>query len=402
MVDIVVILACLLAAGGWWLLIPLRAVLNSRKLGALSAMPYEEPGRWPAVSVLVPARNEEHALAPAVQSLLEVDYPELEVILINDRSTDRTGEIIDRLARQDERIRALHIEALPPGWLGKVHALQRGFEVSRGEWLLFTDADIHFSTDVLKRGIAYCLRRQRGFLALLPRFRNTTTIIGATQAAFGTMLLSLLDFARIADPGSPMAMGIGAFNLAKRSYLETGEGLEWLRMEVADDAGLAVMMKSSGARIELLSGQDMIEVDWYPTLSAMLDGVMQRFIMGANYRLSLYLLQCAGILFCLLAPLGLAFALATYTPLAWLGLGFYVVPAVLLGVGLRNFVLPRGLLWALPIGYLLIAYGMSRSIATCVLRGGIYWRGSVYPLRELRASQRVKINALSGRMSNGN
>ena len=377
MFDIVVILICLLAAAGWWILIPLRAVLNSRKLGALSDMSYVEPCRWPSVSVLVPARNEEHTLAAAVQSLLEVEYPELEVILINDRSTDRSGEIIDRLARQDARIRALHIEDLPPGWLGKVHALQRGFEVSRGEWLLFTDADIHFSPDVLKRGIAHCLRRQLGFIALLPRFRETTAIIGATQAAFGTMLLSLLDFARIADPDSPMAMGIGAFNLAQRSYLDTHEGLEWLRMEVADDAGLALMMKNSGARIELLSGQNMLEVDWYPTLSAMLNGVMQRLIMGSNYRLSLFLLQCAAMLFCLLAPVGVGYALSAYTPAAWLGLGFYVAPSLLLGFGMPGFVPPRGLLWALPIGYFLIAFGMLRSILTCVRHGGIYWRGNI-------------------------
>ena len=187
--NLIVIIVCALAIAAWWILMPIRAVLHDRKLGALSAMPCVEPERWPPVSVLVPARNEEDALAEAVQSLLEVDYPELEIILVNDRSNDRTGEIADRLARQDARVRTLHIETLPEGWMGKVHAMHRGIAISRGEWLLFTDADIHFSPQVLKRAIAYCLRRKRAFLTLFPGFADTGLIIGATQSAFGVMFL---------------------------------------------------------------------------------------------------------------------------------------------------------------------------------------------------------------------
>ena len=291
MENLILIAAFLLALAVWWVLIPARAVLHDRRLGVLAHISCNEPDRWPLVSVLVPARNEEDNISAAVRSLLEIDYPELEVILINDRSSDRTGEIIDRLAAEDARIRPLHIETLPDGWLGKVHALHRGIEISRGDWLLFTDADIHFAPPVLKKAVAYSLQYQRGFVALIPSFRETSLLVGATQAAFGAMLLSLLDFSRISDPGSPTAMGIGAFNLAQRSCLDSREGLEWLRMEVADDAGLALMMKRRGARIDVLSGQALIEVDWYPTLPAMLDGVMQRFIVGANYRLGLYLVQ---------------------------------------------------------------------------------------------------------------
>ena len=396
MENLILIAVLVLALAAWWVYIPARAVLNDRKLGILSQKACQAPDRWPRVSVLVPARNEESTITAAVQSLLQVDYPELEIILVNDRSSDRTGEIVDRLAAGDARIRPLHIEDLPAGWLGKVHALHQGIGISRGEWLLFTDADIHFAPETLKRAVAYCLQHQRGFLALIPRFRKTGLLVGATQATIGAMRLSLLDFARISDPDSPAAMGIGAFNLADRAYFDADKGLEWLRMEVADDAGLALMMKRRGARIDILSGQALIEVDWYPTLPAMFDGVMQRFIMGAHYHLGVYLAQCLVSIFCLLTPIGLGWLLASEVPLAWLSLGAYALPSLILGFGLRHTEVTRRLLWALPLGYPVIAYGMLRSLVTCLCRGGIYWRGSVYPLRELRASQRVRMSSFIG------
>ena len=390
--EILLLIACALAIVIWWVLLPIRTVLHERKLEALSAMPYIEPERWPLVSVLVPARNEEAAIADAVQSLLEVDYPALEIIIIDDRSEDRTGEIAGRLARQDARIRTLRIDSLPEGWIGKVHAMHRGIAVSTGEWLLFTDADIHFSPPVLKRAMAHCLHQGRGFLTLFPGFVDTGLAIGTTQTAFGVMLLSLMDIDRVSRADSPMAIGIGAFNLARRCYIDSEKGLEWLRMEVADDAGIALMMKQRGAAMEVLTGQDLIEVDWYPTLPAILDGVVQRFVMGANYSLGLYLLQCLVVVFCLFAPIIAGLVLASVTPFAWLSLGSYALSSLIIAAGVRGHSIPRGPLLALPLGYVVIAYGMLRSMVTYLVRGGLYWRGTVYPLRELRASQRVKMN----------
>ncbi|MDJ0778154.1 MAG: glycosyltransferase [Gammaproteobacteria bacterium] len=387
------LIACVLAIVSWWIVLPLRTVLHERKLEALSAAPYVEPANWPLVSVLVPARNEQDSLADAVQSLLEVDYPALEIVIIDDRSDDSTGDIAERLAQRDARIRTLHIESLPEGWLGKVHAMHRGIAMSNGEWLLFTDADIHFSRAVLKRAIAHCLRRERDFLTLFPGFVDTGLVIAATQTAFGVILLSLLDFDRIARPDNPMAIGIGAFNLARRSYIDADQGLEWLRMEVADDAGIALMMKQRGAAMDVLSGHGLVEVDWYPTLTAIMDGVVQRFVMGANYRLGFYCLQCLAFVFCLLAPIIVSVLLSSVTPLAWLGLAAFALPSLIIAAGLRGHTIALGPLMALPLGYTVIAYGMLRSVVTYLRRGGLYWRGTVYPLRELRASQRVRMKA---------
>ena len=380
-----------LALSLWWIVMPLRAVLHARKLRSLSALELDRPAEWPRVSVLVPAKNEEDTLFAAVQSLLQVDYPNLEVILINDRSTDRTGEVAERLAQLDPRIRRIDIEQLPEGWLGKVHALQQGVRASSGEWLLFTDADVHFAPQALKKAVAYCLQYRKGFLALFPELVNIRGLVGMTQAAFGVMLLSLLDPTRIADPQSKAAMGVGAFNLVQKEYIEPQAGLEWLRMELADDAGLGLMMKQRGANPDILSGRELVSLDWYPNLTAMLNGVLQRCIMGSNYHPLLFAITCTFMFVCLAVPLFLSFALSSSTPLAWLFLRAYVIPVIAMQAGAKNFGISGYSLWGISIGYAIILYGMLRSLVICIHHGGVYWRGDIYALRELRAQQRVKI-----------
>jgi len=125
----------------------------------------------------------------------------------------------------------------------------------------------------------------------------------------------------------------------------------------------------------------------------MLDGVMQRVILGASYRLSLYLLHCVLACLCLCAPLGLALALQSATPLAWLCVAIYLLPTLILQTASRHFSLPPAAAWGLPFGFLIIGYGMLRSLLSYLRRGGVYWRGNVYALAALRAGQRVKMSA---------
>jgi len=121
-------------------------------LPRLDAVPPDPPGgRWPRVSVVVPSRDEAEAIEAAAQSLLVQDYPELELIAVDDRSSDGTGAILDRLAAADRRLGVVHVDALPEDWLGKNHACHRGAERATGEWLLFTAGDVVFAPGALRR-----------------------------------------------------------------------------------------------------------------------------------------------------------------------------------------------------------------------------------------------------------
>src|SRR5262249_27703403 len=141
------------------------------------------PPEWPSVSLIVPARNEEASIGPAVRSRLAEGYPALEVVLVDDRSTDGTGAVVDALAREDGRIQPVHVQTLPPGWLGKVHALREGLRLAKGEWILFSDADVHLAPSALQKAVALAEARGLDQLAVLPQLVPTHWLIDAAMAS---------------------------------------------------------------------------------------------------------------------------------------------------------------------------------------------------------------------------
>src|SRR5262245_56083515 len=162
-------------------------IISIKRLPVLREQHAPVPDVWPRLSVVIPACDEAANLESAVATLLQQDYPDLEIILVDDRSSDGTGEIIERLAREDPRIRAVHIETLPQGWLGKVHALHRGVEQASGDWLLFTDADVHFGAAILRRAIALVLQQRVDHLALIPRTLQKSFWLELAVNTFGLL-----------------------------------------------------------------------------------------------------------------------------------------------------------------------------------------------------------------------
>jgi glycosyltransferase involved in cell wall biosynthesis len=138
------------------LVLGLETFFGTRRLGRLTEYPgFEAEGQAPKVSIVVPARNEERKIEPAIVSMLSQRYPRLEVVVVDDRSTDRTGAILDGLVEREPRLEAVHLRELPSGWLGKNHALQRGAERATGDWLLFADADVTMAPDAVSRAVRY-------------------------------------------------------------------------------------------------------------------------------------------------------------------------------------------------------------------------------------------------------
>jgi hypothetical protein len=349
--------------------------------------------RWPRLSVIIPARDEAAYLESAVMTLLGDNYPELEIILVNDRSTDATGAIIDRLAHNDARIRALHIERLPKGWLGKVYALHCGVGIASGDWLLFTDADVHFSRTTLRRALAYVTETQADHLALIPRTIQSGLWLDVVVQAFGLLFLLATRAASVNHPGNTSYVGIGAFNLVKAETLRSTPGFEWLRLEPGDDVGLGMMIKQAGGVSRLALAHEHLTVEWYPSVAAMFRGLEKNlFGPGSNYRWWLMLLQVGGLW---------ALAAAPWTALI-VGIRLEAIPLLAAGASaiaahicfalfcvkkrrqesLSLLFLSFGLV---VIGAMLLSAGMK-----CLKNGGIDWRGTRYPLAELRRGQRVK------------
>jgi glycosyltransferase involved in cell wall biosynthesis len=384
---ILISLCALWVAGLGYLIVAIRRLPELRESQA------PMPEVWPHVSVVIPACNEVANLESAVATLLQQDYPDLEIILVDDRSSDGTGEIIDRLARDDPRIRAVHIKSLPPGWLGKVHALHRGVEQASGEWLLFTDADVHFGAAVLRRAVALVLHQRVDHLALIPRTIQKSLWLELAVNTFGLLFFITTRAASVNRADSKAFVGIGAFNLVKAERLHQTAGFEWLRLEPGDDVGLGMMIRQSGGRTRLAFAYEDLSLQWYSSVRAMFKGLEKNlFGPGCRYRWWLMLLH-VGVIWSLVAAPYVSLALGVAHGLAPL----WIAGAAAISVHLiftACFAIERKIkpliLSLLPVGVVLITAMMLRAGYQCLKNGGIDWRGTHYPIDQLRAGQRVK------------
>jgi len=360
------------------------------RLKRLDQQTSRAPDPWPKLSVVVAACNEGETIASALSSLVATDYPSVEYVVINDRSTDDTGDILNTQAANHDAIKPLHLESLPEGWLGKVHALHRGVEASSGEWLLFTDADVHFTPGVIRTAVAYAEDRGLDHLAVLPDFHSESVWAEAAMAGFGLIFVTRTRADRVAEPDSGAFAGVGAFNMVRRGALERTRGFEQLRMEVADDVGLGWMLRQSGARSEFLVGGAGLSIIWYPTLLSMMRGLGKNSF-GTSchfsyFRLLWLILACW---FGLLAPL----AAPILWPLGagWAWLAGWLVSWALWGIAWYRRADLSGLsVWGIvlmPLGIFLVSLAILRSGWRCWRDGGITWRGTHYPLSALRSGQ---------------
>jgi len=249
----------LLLAAGWivatvWAAstaLTVRFLRGSRLVDRAAAA--QDPRLWPTVSVVVPARDEEKGLEGALRSLANLDYPALEVIAVDDRSTDGTGAIIDRMAAADSRVRALHVTELPEGWLGKCHAMQEGARRTGGELLLFTDGDVVFAPDTLRLAVRHLLARRLDHLALLPGLVPGGYWEDAVKSYFAMLFIVGVRAWAVDSASKAVYVGIGAFNLLRRTAYEAIGGHETLRLDVTDDLMLGKRVKQAGFRQEALT-----------------------------------------------------------------------------------------------------------------------------------------------------
>lgn len=359
--------------------------LSFLKIPALRDLNSPEPQTFPKLSVIVPARDEAQTLELALNSKLNEDYPNLEFILINDRSTDATGAAMEHLAVHDPRIKVVHIQALPKGWLGKVHAHHVGVQAASGEWLLFSDADVALEKGTLRKAIAYCLARGLDHIAAIPQLEPRSFWLDVAVALFSRVPMTAMRIWDVENPKSKNSAGIGAFNLVRRAALDQTPGFEWLRLEVGDDVGLGMMLKQNGAKQSLVHGRGAARVLWYENFGQMLRGTEKVWLASVgNYSppaVAVFALVWAVLE---LSPFWvLAFAPALGIIL--LVLSWYTA---VLASRFNNQSLGPALVW--PIGSLMLVYSALRAAYVTQKQGGLVWRGTLYPFSELRQGKRFR------------
>lgn len=362
----------------------LSTVWYGRRFYLLANLPLAE-APLPRLSVIVPACNEEATVQATAASILGQDYPDLELILVNDRSTDRTGERMAQVAAAHPgRARALAVDKLPEGWLGKNHALWLGARQATGDWLLFTDADVLFDPSCFRRAVDRAEARGLDHLALFPRLVTHSFLLGAWIGHFISMHCTYGRNLAANDPRSPVGTGCGGFNLVRRSAYEAIGGHRPISLRPDDDLRLGLRLKRSGFRQEALSGAGLAEVEWYPSLGAAIRGLEKNSYAVAGYSV-LQLLAMCGALFALdCLPSVLVWFAA--------GLARWLLAATVI-VQFAAFLYTNGktrtansaylLLW--PLLSLTLIYTVTRASWLTLRQGGMYWRGTFYPLGLLRS-----------------
>lgn len=376
--SILAILGALGAAG--WVFMHLGGAYSLWRIGALPMS--RRVGPMPALSIVVAACNEADTIGPAVRTLLEQDYPGLEIVVVDDRSTDGTGEVVDVLAGSDSRVRAVHITELPAGWLGKTNALRVGAREATGDFILFADADVHYRPGALAAALSYVTVEEVDHLTLLPRLHHGSLLHEAMMNSFAAGYAS-----RAVLSSKPF--GYGAFNLVRRSVLERSEGFEWFRMEVIDDMALGLVVERAGGRGRFLIAPDALDLIWYPSAAAAVRGFEKNaFGALARYSVGWTVAIVATTIFGFVAP---------FLPLvAPVGPWALLIPAVAVAALTAHAAVARARLghsltsgFLTPVANLTMAWALVRSTVRCLQQGGVVWRGTLYPIDELRKGRKI-------------
>lgn len=366
-------------------LVSLLALEMMRGLSVRTLGRADEASTLPRVSVIVAARNEERNLEAGVRSLLSQSGVEFELLVVNDRSTDATAEILERIAREDPRLRVIEVSTLPSGWLGKNHALHEGARKATGEFLLFTDADVILQPDTVARAVTHAVRHDVDHLTAGPRVNSPTIPLAIFVTTFTYFFFQYSRPWRARDPRSSAHVGVGAFNLIRSDLYRKIGGHEPIRLRPDDDMMLGKLAKKGGAKQELVDGGSLIQVEWYASVGEAVDGLMKNAFAAARYSvvflvastlmlIAMNLLPFAGIMFTRGLP-QLLFGIATVLLLGMIG-----------GIAHRS----GGRWWyalGFPFAVIVFIYVLWRAAYVTLRDGGIRWRDTFYPLEELKKNR---------------
>jgi glycosyltransferase involved in cell wall biosynthesis len=380
-----------------WMVPALQLALHSSEVADLTQSEWNPPQdtALPSLTIVVPARNEEAEIEAALRSLLQLNYPQYQIVAVNDRSTDQTGAIMERLAVEpaaQSKLRVIHVRDLPSGWLGKVHAMWLGSQKnaaqedaaqeSQSDWLLFTDADCVFHPDSLRRAIHYATKTATDHLVLFPTAHMKT--IGERMMIGFPQVMSSFAMRpwKVRDPKAHDHIGVGAFNLIRRSAYEAIGTYKALRLEVVDDLTLGETIKKAGLGQDVVFGRDLVSLRWAVGAAGVVANLEKNLFAFLKFRISLVLAVCALTFYLCVCPfLGLLLASG------WARAPFAVAVAMIaLAYTLtgRYMASSQWLFLTCPVAALVFNFAALQSAFLALRDGAITWRGTKYSLEQLR------------------
>jgi len=341
------------------------------------------------VSIIVPARNEEDRIGDCVKSLLAQDYPDLEILVVDDCSTDRTAEIVQEYAARDERVMLVQGQPPPSGWLGKPHAIWQGVQEARGEYLCFVDSDGKLHPQCVRQTVGSLEEHGADMITLGMRLECPSFWEKAIQPLIVQLILIGFPGDKINDPSSEVASANGPFLMFRREVYEAIGGHAEIRDEIVEDLVLARKIKQKGFRLLWALAPDLMSVRMYATLKEIWQGWSKNFYKSLDESLALVVLAGIGVGWLFLLPwlflfwsgwelaagpervqalvimtLSLAAVLAHVVQRRWLSSVYGLTPAAVV---------------LQPVGALVVIGILVNSTLKTRLGGGVVWKGRTYP-----------------------
>jgi len=365
-----------------WVALAIDAGFGALKIPSLKGSGLLTDAECPTISILFAARDEEEKLPGAVATFLALDYPRYEVVAVNDRSQDGTEAILETAAREDPRLKVIQITSLPAGWLGKPYALHQAYEKSTGEWLVLTDADVHFAPDVLRRAVALAKTKGWDHMPVLAEAKLYTFGEKVVMTFFATAFVLATRPWRVSKPHSSEYIGVGAFQLIRRSTYEKMGTHRRLAMEVVDDMKVGKLVKETGGRSGVAKGGSAVSVHWHSGVRNIIRGTEKNFYAAAGYSPWIAGAQLVSIFSAWIFPwLALPFVNGWARVFAVMAI---VVPMVAQAGAAREFRVSWLYALTQPVGAVIFFWMLLRSTIVTIRNGGIRWRGTFYSLEELK------------------
>jgi glycosyltransferase involved in cell wall biosynthesis len=363
------------------------------------------PPDTPLISVIVPAHNEEAIIRECLESVLNQDYPRLELILVDDRSTDDTLAVAEQLAREKAPFKIVKVADLPQGWTGKCHALHAGVRQASGKWLAFLDADSSLHESAIRQCYWEAVKTGVNMITLSPQFVMRTFWEKALQPTFAAMSCILFPLARINDPASPVASANGMFYMISRAAYDRIDGHSDVKNLAVEDIGIGMRVKASGLGLLFANGRGLLRTRMYTNFYEIIRGWTRILSASMNYRMP-RVVKYLGVHLLMSVPAALL-ALYIYLPKAmslWPDTWF-ILPAVL---GIEATVVPtlfccqmgapKRLSSLFVLGNLLLIWVFIVIVKKILMKDALQWRGTTY---HTNTYQPTRLNPLSSSLYSG-
>jgi glycosyltransferase involved in cell wall biosynthesis len=381
-------IAILIGVAGAWVFL-IRSMLSSfRNTPYLDRFPQKDH-KTPKVSVILPARNEEGFIEKCLDSLLDQDYANYEIIAIDDSSTDSTGNIIRDYAMKNSRVIHVSAKPKPDGWMGKNWACNEGYRVATGEILLFTDSDTTHSGNVVSLAVSHLLSCDLDALTAIPKMVCLDNWTRITLPMLSTFLHTRFSALRVNDPSKKTGYFFGSFFIIKKSTYEKVGTHQGVRQEIIEDGALGKKVKESGFKMKMVRGDHLINAVWArdrPTLWDALKRLMIPLYLQ-NARIAV------GIFFAVLFLLFMPFPLLAYSSVFFGHSGSFPF-LFAASVASSGLIYAAGMLDARelhlrlwhalcgPLGSLIIVSGFLSGILQAKKSTSVSWRGRVYSMKD--------------------